>query len=595
MNYDQLLIKLNQTKIKSIKDNHVVFKALSDSGFGYLEWYYNENICYMNNRVFDATKVEEDSIFLDSTEHIFTPSVKFTVLQTFLSLFSDEKSIVIEVPLTTKNKQIWYKAKFSLDSSKECLLGIFENIQHLKDAERKVAGLSTQIDQFLEIIPLPMYYYDVLGKLIYTNQHHHDDLSHLNKIIEKHVHNQLKDVYEYEWINKFEIMQYTQKYLKFSIEYALRGKMRTTIIHRIEISDIEDISGILYMHEDITDFSVDEPQLNKVLRANEMIIEIKDIVDHANSLSKMYDHLLSKIHTVIPMGKRACILKIDDKDDLYMAAYYGFEPEYVKKMRLPFKESYAFTNLRGNYNRSIIINNIQERYGMNHPEINKIQKGFILESNITTPLVIDDKLYGILSLDSDQSDIFDDVDLNLLDYMKTQIERAIVKFKNISKVKRNSIMDPLTGVFNRRHLWELYDQLAKEASILEKTFSIVVFDLDKLKKINDSYGHIAGDEIIKQFAFIISSEMRQADVFARIGGDEFVGIFWDIRDEILLKKIHHWTETFDNHPIDYEGHKIVTRFSCGIAELNKDGETFEELLKVADKRMYVQKKDKSRT
>lgn len=509
MNYDQLLIKLNKAIIQPIKSQHMVFKALEESGFGYFEWYYNEDICYINERVKRVLKIEEGGSFFHASEHSIASSVQFDLLQAFTSLMNDDESLIVEIPLIVNSYVIWYKAKFNIDRDKACILGIIENIQHLKETEKQVQGLTTQIDQFLEIIPLPMYYYDIDGQLKYTNQHHHDDLSRLNKIIEKHVYNQLKNVDEYEWILHFEIMQYTKRYLKFSVEYRVRGKTKKAIVHRIEISDIDEVSGILYMHEDITAYSVDETQLNKVLKANEMIIEIKDIVDHANSLSKMYNHLLSKIHTVLPAGKRACILKIDDHDEMYIAAYYGFEEDYVKQMTLPFKESYAFTNLRGNYNRSIIIDDIQKKYSVLHPEINEVQKGFILESNIITPLVIDDKLYGILSVDSDQSGIFDDVDLNLLDYIKAQIERAIVKFKNISKVKRNSIIDPLTGISNRRHLWEQYDQLAKEAGILDKTFSVVVFDLDKLKKINDSYGHIAGDEMIKQFAFIIGNEIRK--------------------------------------------------------------------------------------
>lgn len=82
----------------------------------------------------------------------------------------------------------------------------------------------------------------------------------------------------------------------------------------------------------------------------------------------------------------------------------------------------------------------------------------------------------------------------------------------------------------------------------------------------------------------------KGDVFARIGGDEFVGIFWDIQEDVLIKKIEQWKRTFDTHPIVYEGYEMITQFSYGIAELIRDGQTFEELLNQADKRMYQQKR-----
>ncbi len=188
--------------------------------------------------------------------------------------------------------------------------------------------------------------------------------------------------------------------------------------------------------------------------------------------------------------------------------------------------------------------------------------------------------------------MFDDVDLNLLDYLKLQIERAIVKFRQLRKVKRNSIIDPLTGIYNRRHIIDLLNQYIEDAHKEEQSFAFVVFDLDKLKKVNDSYGHVAGDQIIKQFAFIAEKEIRDVDVIARIGGDEFVGIFWGINKDILIKRLTRWSEILSLHPIKYEGNTITTNFSYGIAYYPNDGDDFETLLRVSDKKMYEQKNKK---
>ncbi|MCH4889734.1 sensor domain-containing diguanylate cyclase [Acidaminobacter sp. JC074] len=593
MNLDELILKLNQTRIKSYTDDSKgkILNVLNKSGIGVFEWYYNELDFYANDRVLELIKSDQVNFLLEGVQKAFEDKEKFTVLNHFMKLFEGEDLVVFERPFF--NNKVWYKLSFSRDKSKAVITGVIENITSLKSAQEDVKGLSSQLEQFLDIIPLPMYYYDTVGNLMFTNQFHSADLSRINKIIEKYVHDQLLNIDDYEWIKSLSIEQYSDHHMKMKVTYFLRHKLHVNIIHRVKIKDDSNAVGILYLHEDVTNYQTDNSQLNKILKANELVIEIKDIVDHANDLTKMYDYLLEKINTVIPAAKRACILKINSNDDLYIDADYGFEKSYIEDMVIPFKKSYAARHLAGNYDKSIIIDEIDKKYLDLLPDGTKLEAEFILRSNITTPLVINGSLYGILSVDSDTSHVFDDVDLNLLDYIKIQIERAIVKFKNMRKVKRDSIIDPLTGIFNRRHLVDLFDTYVMDANELAKSFVLVLFDLDKLKKVNDSYGHVAGDQVIKQFAFVIENEIRDSDVIARIGGDEFVGIFWDIEEKHILNRLENWKDLFDTHPISYEGNTIITKFSYGIASYPKHKVGFEELLNIADKEMYAQKKKKS--
>jgi len=320
-----------------------------------------------------------------------------------------------------------------------------------------------------------------------------------------------------------------------------------------------------------------------------LIIEIKDLVDQVNDLNSMYNYLLSKIHIVIPSAKRACVLRLDNDKNMFITASYGFAEEYVKSVKLPFSDSFANSSLKNDYSKSVILNDIQDKYSLLYPDINENTSGFTFESNMTAPLVINGALYGLLSVDSDQNHVFDAIDLNLLDYLKVQIERAIVKYKTISRVKRNSIIDPLTGIFNRRHLMDLFDQYSDDAHQLNSKFAFVLFDIDKLKNINDSFGHVAGDKVIKQFAFTVSNQVRETDIIARIGGDEFIGLFWNISKEVLTSRIKGWQELLELEAIDYENNKIITKFSYGISVYPDEGKTFEELLKESDTKMYIQK------
>jgi diguanylate cyclase (GGDEF)-like protein len=597
MSYDKQLMKFNQTMIKGFKENSNYERfmyGMDNLGLGFFEWSYNDDIIRINDRLIHTFNLDlhQEISLLEASQYILDKNSQFDFYKAVIDLLEGASYNEIEIPLKLGRETIWYRLKMTHNIEEFYIIGMIEKIHELKVAKYDAEGLSHQLDQILESMPLPIYYYDLDGNVIFTNRQHTEDFSRINKIIEKQIHGEITDLDDYSWIHSLETSQYIKHHMIFRISFRHRNLENTNMIHRVEIMQNNIISGILYLHEDISEFNSDESQLNKVLKANELIIEIKDIVDHVSDLKSMYAYLLSKIHTVIPAAKRACILKIDKEDMLYIAADYGFDKSYVEELSLPFKESFAYTRLRGDYTKSVIIDEIQEKYGTEHPEININQFGFLIRSNITTPLLIDGHLYGILSVDGDENHVFDDVDLNLLDYLKLQIERAIVKFRQLRKVKRNSIIDPLTGIYNRRHIIDLLNQYIEDAHKEEQSFAFVVFDLDKLKKVNDSYGHVAGDQIIKQFAFIAEKEIRDVDVIARIGGDEFVGIFWGINKDILIKRLTRWSEILSLHPIKYEGNTITTNFSYGIAYYPNDGDDFETLLRVSDKKMYEQKNKK---
>jgi diguanylate cyclase (GGDEF)-like protein len=595
MDYDKQLIKLNKTSIEKFEktpDSSKFLFGFNQMNIGYFEWKYDKDILCINDTLTKMLNLElqHNVSVLEISQDILDKSSQFSFYKAIFSLIEGESSSEVEIPFRRGNDIVWYKLKMTHNHSESYIIGIFESIQDLKVAQNNVEGLSYQFDQVLESMPLPIYYYDLDGNILFTNRYHTEDFSRVNKIVEKKVHGDKINLEDYSWIYSLETTKYAKDHVVIRIKYEQRNVEKNSNIHRVEILQNSVVTGILYLHEDVNDFNSDEIKLNKIVKANELIIEIKDIVDHISDINSMYNYLLSKIHTVIPAAKRACVLNIDNDDLMYIAADYGFNQSYIETLSLPFKDSYAYTNLGGDYSKSVIIDDIQERYSTIHSEINENQFGFVIRSNITTPLVINGYLYGILSVDADETHVFDDVDLNLLDYLKLQIERAIMKFKHLKKVKRNSMIDPLTGVFNRRHLIDLLDQYIEDAVKLNIEFAFVIFDIDKLKKVNDSYGHVAGDQVIKQFTFIAEKEKRDIDAIARIGGDEFVGIFWDIDKETLIKKLSHWEELLSVHPIKYEGHSIHSSFSYGIAYYPHDGNSFESLLKVSDKKMYLQKK-----
>lgn len=159
------------------------------------------------------------------------------------------------------------------------------------------------------------------------------------------------------------------------------------------------------------------------------------------------------------------------------------------------------------------------------------------------------------------------------------------------RLRELSTTDELTGLFNRRHLMthlqRCLDQLHRHHI---QIFSVVLIDLDKFKKINDSYGHQTGDEVLKTFAELLKSRMRKTDIYGRLGGEEFIlilpgsdeGEALQIARE-LLGRLGDTTFKSD------DGTAFEVSFSAGVSELHPSDGSPSEVLSRADKAMYAAK------
>ncbi|WP_017729066.1 putative bifunctional diguanylate cyclase/phosphodiesterase [Halalkalibacterium ligniniphilum] len=164
---------------------------------------------------------------------------------------------------------------------------------------------------------------------------------------------------------------------------------------------------------------------------------------------------------------------------------------------------------------------------------------------------------------------------------------TMAKFLNYTlELRALTIRDTLTGLYNRYFL-ESY--LHKMKNLLQTGYSLIYFDLDDFKYINDSLGHSMGDKLLKQ----VSADLKEvfSDYFVcRMGGDEFL-IFlpWVTEQEVIEKNLGRLKEIFKT-PYVINGYEIFLKASVGIASCPSDGETLEEMIRNADTAMYVAKK-----
>jgi len=137
--------------------------------------------------------------------------------------------------------------------------------------------------------------------------------------------------------------------------------------------------------------------------------------------------------------------------------------------------------------------------------------------------------------------------LRFCEKLESEINKQTKQLKKINKkLHMASITDALTGINNRRFFFQRFEEEFSKALRYGNTFCLILFDLDNLKKINDTYGHLEGDRIIKLFAKILKSNKRKEDIISRIGGDEFACIIFGANIDGALKFANRIRAEFQN-------------------------------------------------
>lgn len=199
-----------------------------------------------------------------------------------------------------------------------------------------------------------------------------------------------------------------------------------------------------------------------------------------------------------------------------------------------------------------------------------------------------------------------DLSPELLDQIQANIEEIIKSFpisesnktdviKKInfmySQTRHMSVTDALTGLFNRRHFESTIEREFMRAKRYSSNLSIAVFDIDYFKKINDTYGHLCGDYVLKEIAYIALETFRKTDILFRYGGEEFVVILTETPIDKAVIPLERFRKTIEDYPFFYDNNNIKVTVSIGVETLNPDIFTSSDLLGNADKALYHAKED----
>jgi len=209
---------------------------------------------------------------------------------------------------------------------------------------------------------------------------------------------------------------------------------------------------------------------------------------------------------------------------------------------------------------------------------------------LVVPLATEGKVVAVLVVENEIPDAFAMEDVHLAEaigpYIAAVIEVALLH----EQAKRAASYDSLTGVYNHRYFYERLGQEMSHSQRHGHPLSIVIIDVDELKKVNDLYGHLAGDEALKRMGRLLRENMRAADVVARYGGDEFAIIMPETDREEAEKVIARLMRILDKSTVEYgELSFPMPSRSHGVATFPWNGNNPTELFAVADAHMYQEK------
>ncbi len=198
--------------------------------------------------------------------------------------------------------------------------------------------------------------------------------------------------------------------------------------------------------------------------------------------------------------------------------------------------------------------------------------------------IYNDNVLGYIYIESDR------ILHNINDYSKEQcitISKILGIILDKHNIKISSTIDKLTGTFTRKYLEKSIQDEIDRAYELNNQFSIVMFDIDKFKDINDTFGHRSGDKVLKQICEVVLNNIRQTDIIGRYGGEEFIIILpdTDVRSaEIVAQKIRQKIESKK-----ILGDKRPVTVSLGVANYPEHSTNYEELIEKVDQALYEAK------
>ncbi len=329
-----------------------------------------------------------------------------------------------------------------------------------------------------------------------------------------------------------------------------------------------------------------QANVEKIKRRINIIHEIGKTLTSSQTVKEVVQQIFYKVAELFNPENWSLLLVDHERQELYFEIVVSEtdQIEKIKGTRLKIGEGIA--GWVAKTGRPLLVPSVD-----NEPRFSsKIDEdaGFSTESIICIPLKIRDKVLGVIEF-VNKNDLasMHDFDIEMLITVADFAAIALENARNFEQVTRLTITDDITGLYNARHMHALLQQEIDLATELGTECSLIFFDLDFFKHINDTHGHLVGSGLLAELGGFLSGMLGAEHFAARYGGDEFVIIMRNTSKqeaEAFCRKLREKL----NSTVFLSGEKLAIKItaSFGIATFPEDADNNQQMLHLADERMY---------
>jgi diguanylate cyclase (GGDEF)-like protein len=211
------------------------------------------------------------------------------------------------------------------------------------------------------------------------------------------------------------------------------------------------------------------------------------------------------------------------------------------------------------------------------------------------PILYGKKVLGVIAVqDYKKPNVYDESDMKVLQTIANQTAVAIENSLLYEETRKMAVTDPMTGLHNIRHLYNVLQLEIERAKRYGQRFSLLIIDIDNFKAYNDKYGHLLGDELLISYGQFLLGNSRKVDTVCRYGGDEFVIVLPETGLDDVRNVSSRIIHKLKRHRFKIKDRKISLMVTIGEASFPEDGNASEELIRTADRNLLEKKRAKEK-
>ena len=317
----------------------------------------------------------------------------------------------------------------------------------------------------------------------------------------------------------------------------------------------------------------------------EMNVEVNREILLNEDIELIYRTILDYLFRVFSKATTGSVLILGEDGYLRFAASRGFAEAFVADFHLKLEDCFLYQVTAGAIRQTRLIT--QEDFRSLETVFKPEQWEY--QSVISAPLFVGERLFGILNLDSPVSGSYNAEDVAIVERFRSQIEVGLLARERYTANIQRYQVDALTGLLTRRYFEDLFRMSLERALRHKETLVLALFDLDKLKTINDTLGHLAGDQALLLVANALRDSCRATDTIGRLGGDEMIACYHLTDLPMMAKSITAIRNKLRERPVRLGTVDHLLSFSFGLARFPDDGLDQAQLVAVADQRLYAMK------